>query len=229
MNKRLKHILSYIKDGIGVIDVGTDHGYLPVELAARGYSGNILASDINSGPLNAAKRTASVSGVSDRIQFFLCDGLEQCPPDAVDTIVIAGMGGDTICSILDRAEWCMDRRYTLILQPMTRSEVLRYWLVYNEFQIIHEDLVNDAGEIYQLLIAHFGGETKLSDAELYTGCFESIQDHPLFAEFLCEKISRFERAVQGLRSARIPDNSGRLEIIETILKQLLEMKNHDQR
>ena len=146
-----------------------------------------------------------------------------------DTIVIAGMGGDTICGILDRAEWCMDRRYTLILQPMTRSEVLRYWLVYNEFEIILEDLVADTGEIYQIITARFGGETTLSDAELYTGNFEMIRANPLFNEFLHGQISRFKKAVQGLRSASRPDDSGRLVIMEAILAQLMEMKEYDNR
>ena len=229
MNKRLKRILSYIEDGIGMIDVGTDHGYLPTELALLGYSGNILSSDINPGPLDAARRTAKASGVDSKIRFLLCDGLEQCPPDAIDTIVIAGMGGDTICGILDRAEWCMDKRYKLILQPMTRAEVLRYWLVYNEFQIVHEDLVDDSGEIYQVLVARFGGATTLSDAELYTGSFEVIRYHPLFKDFLGRQIKRFERTVQGLRSASIPDKSGKLEITETILEQLMEMKKDGNR
>ena len=226
MNKRLERILSYIQDGTGVIDVGTDHGYLPAALAAQGYSGNILAADIRSGPLNSAIRTAEAAAVSDRIDFLLCDGLDKCPPEAVDTIVIAGMGGDTICGILDRAEWCMDRRYHLILQPMTRAEVLRYWLIYNEFEIIMEDLIDDSGEIYPLFTARFGGSTKLSDAELYTGSYGMIRENPLFREFLHRQITRFERAAKGLRSAARADASGRLAIMETILKQLMEMMDY---
>ena len=118
MNRRLAAILDEIQDGIGVIDVGTDHGYLPAALAKRGYPGNIFASDINEGPLNAAKTTADNESLTDKIKFLLCDGLIACDPDKIDTIVIAGMGGDLICRILDQAEWTMDERYTMILQPM---------------------------------------------------------------------------------------------------------------
>ena len=84
-----------IPDGIGVIDVGTDHAYLPVALARRGYCGNLLASDIGEGPLAVARRHAEDASVADRIRFFCCDGLELCPPEDVDCIVIAGRGGDT--------------------------------------------------------------------------------------------------------------------------------------
>ena len=133
MNKRMHAIVKYIEPGRGLIDVGTDHGYLPAWMASHGYHGNIIAADINAAPLQKARENAEKAGVTDRITFQLCDGLEQCKPESVDTIIIAGMGGDMICRILDLAEWCMDRRYKLILQPMTKSEVLRYWLTNNEF------------------------------------------------------------------------------------------------
>ena len=140
MNKRMHAIVKYIEPGRGLIDVGTDHGYLPTWMASHGYHGNIIAADINAAPLQKARENAEKAGVTDRITFQLCDGLEQCKPESVDTIIIAGMGGDLICRILDLAEWCMDRRYKLILQPMTKSEVLRYWLTNNEFEILAEDL-----------------------------------------------------------------------------------------
>ena len=169
MNKRMHAIVRYIEPGRGMIDVGTDHGYLPVWMATHGYRGNIIAADIHEAPLQKARETAGKAGVADRRVFQLCDGLDQCPPKAVDTIVIAGMGGDMICRILDRAEWCMDRQYKLILQPMTKSEVLRYWLVYNEFQILNEELVPEGGALYQLIVARFGGSTRLNDGELFLG------------------------------------------------------------
>lgn len=108
MNKRLEAIMAHIpQNGRGVIDVGTDHGYLPAALFQRGYTGKLIAADINAEPLSKAKRTAESIGAEDVISLRLCDGLDGCDPSEVDTIVIAGMGGDTICGILDRAEWCM--------------------------------------------------------------------------------------------------------------------------
>lgn len=61
----------------------------------------------------------------------------------MDTIVIAGMGGDMICRILDEAEWCMSGKYKLILQPMTKQDILRYWLVNNGFEICRELIAED--------------------------------------------------------------------------------------
>lgn len=220
MNKRLQAIEKLVEPGIGLIDVGTDHGYLPVSLARHAYPGALFASDIGEGPLAAARRSAREAGMENRILFLHCDGLELCDPERIDTIVIAGMGGDTICGILDRAEWCMDGRYRLILQPMTRGEVLRYWLTNNGFVIDREQLVSDAGEIYSLLCARYGGQQKLLDAELFTGAFSQIEEDPLWPEYRALLLSRFEKLLRGLRQGgRDP---GRLRLMETVEAQLKE-------
>lgn len=220
MNKRMYAIVKYIEPGRGLIDVGTDHGYLPVWMASHGYHGNIIAADINEAPLQKARENAEKSGVTDRVQFQLCDGLAQCPPEAVDTIVIAGMGGDMICRILDRAEWCMDRRYKLILQPMTKSEVLRYWLVNNEFEILAEDLVPEGGNLYQLIVARFGGSTRLSDGELFLGKKQLCTDWELYEQQRHKLLKRFALAVAGMEKNASGAELPALKLYREILADL---------
>ena len=224
MNKRLKAIFSYISDGIGVVDVGTDHGYIPSALAESGYTGNIIASDINEGPLESARRNADEAGVRDRIEFLLCDGLDGCDPSKVDTIVIAGMGGDTICGILDRAEWCIAPGYKLILQPMTKAEILRFWLINNGFKITNEEYVRD-GILYQIMTAEFGASVRYSDAELYTGKYEAICPDRLFPEYLDRLIRRFEYADKAMNSSESGRDELRANFARRILKELLEMRD----
>ncbi len=223
MNRRLQAIEALVEDGVGLIDVGTDHGYLPLALAKRGYPGALIAADIGVGPLNAAKRNAAEAGLEQRIRFLLCDGLERCQPEAVDTIVIAGMGGDTICGILDRAEWVLDPHYTLLLQPMTRAEVLRYWLTNNGFSILEERLVRDNGAIYALLRARYGGEMKLTDAELYTGAFPLIEREALWPEFLSLQLRRLEKSIAGLEQGE--RDPGRLRLLRGIFRELKERES----
>lgn len=223
MNKRLQTIADMIPDGRGVIDVGTDHGYLPVWLAKNGYTGRLFASDINPAPLSAARKTACEAAQEEKIRFLLCDGLEACPPDEIDTIVLAGMGGDLICSILDRAEWCMSGAYTLILQPMTKAEVVRYWLVNNGFRLTEERLVRDGGILYQIIKAQFSENMYLSDAELFSGAFENIRHDPLCGEWLDALIRRFEKEERGLLCAAAAEE-GRLAICRSVLHGLAEMR-----
>ena len=223
MNKRLETIADMVRNGRGLIDVGTDHGYLPVQLAQRGYTGVLYASDINAFPLASARKTAREALAEDRIEFLLCDGLDGCPPERIDTIVIAGMGGDLICRILDRAEWILDGVYTLILQPMTKAEVLRYWLVNNGFCLAEERLVRDGTILYQVIRAQYSQNMKLSDAELFAGAIENICTEPLCGEWLDSLILRFEKEERGLLSSLKPEE-GRLSICRSVKDGLLEIK-----
>ena len=223
MNKRLETIADMVRNGRGLIDVGTDHGYLPVWLARRGYTGFLYASDINASPLASARKTAREALVEDRIEFLLCDGLDGCPPEKIDTIVIAGMGGDLICRILDRAEWCLNEAYTLILQPMTKAEVLRYWLVNNGFSLQEERIVCDGGKLYQVILSRYTGNMSLNDAELFAGAYENICAEPLCAEWLDSLILRFEKEERGLLCSLNPEE-GRLSICRSVKDGLLEMK-----
>lgn len=189
MSKRLEVIASLVKDGVGVVDVGTDHAYLPALLCQMGYKGFITATDINEGPLKKAKLNLDKCGFEDRVRLMLCDGFDDVDPSTVDNIVISGIGGDTIAGILDRAEWCMREGTHLILQPATKAEILRYWLVNNEFRIDDDILIKENGVVYQIIDTSFGKPQKYSDAELFTGKYEYIKD----SECFCEHIERHER------------------------------------
>lgn len=224
MDKRLLCIADKIPDGKGFVDVGTDHGYLPIHMIDRGYMGNIIASDINEEPLNCAVRNAEKAAYENKIRFLLCDGLDECVADMVDTIVIAGMGGDTICGILDRAEWCMNKRYRLILQPMSKAEILRFWLSYNDFEIVDESFLDDTGTIYHIITAVYGNRCTLSDAELFVGRFELSCREPLFNRVLMDARLKFERLVRGLGHSAKSEDIIRCNFSRKILEEICEIE-----
>lgn len=198
MSKRLDIIASLVSDGVGVIDVGTDHGYVPIELCKKGYRGFITATDINEGPLRKARSNLERYGFEDRVKLILCDGFADVDPDTADTVIIAGMGGDTATGILDRAEWCMREATKLILQPVTKPEILRYWLINNEFHIDKDILVKENGTLYQIISASFAPPQKYCDAELFTGKYEYIKDSEYFAEHITRHKKRFLSAANGI-------------------------------
>ena len=117
----------------------------------------------------------------------------------------------------------MDEKFLLILQPMTKAEVLRYWLTNNEFGITDEKIVRDAGERYQIIGARFGGNTPLTDAELFTGEYKLAVKNELFDEQLESLIKRFEKAVDGMDRAR--GAVGWLNVNRGILGQLYKMRD----
>ena len=241
MTERLKMITDLVSPGRGVIDVGTDHGAVPVELALRGYPGTIIASDINAGPLSAAERLAEEQGVSERIRFMIADGLSGCGPADVDTVVIAGMGGDLICSIIDAAEWLCRPGMHLILQPMTKAEILRYYLVNNGFAIIEEKTVRENGRLFQIFTTEYfgvylkkirkdasGGNARdpYSDAELFTGRFRLLKDQPEFRNEVLGALKSMEKKLTGIeRSGIRKENVTEYRFCSEILRELREMRN----
>jgi len=149
---RLKTIADLIEPGARVIDVGTDHGYLPVYLAQSGIARNIIASDISAGSLAAALRSAEKYDVTEKIEFVIAPGLSGVSDLDVDTIVIAGVGGETISSILEDAPWTKNG-HKLILQPQTKKEELIRFLQENGYNILDTKHTSDKGRDYMVLLA----------------------------------------------------------------------------
>ena len=142
---RLAAIAALVPDGARLADVGTDHALLPIRLLLDGKIQSAVATDIRPGPLSRAKENACAAGVQD-LFCVLCDGLTGISPDSVDTVVIAGMGGENIAAILRAAPWAC-RNALCILQPMSRPEELRAALPSLGLMIRAERLVRDAGRL----------------------------------------------------------------------------------
>ena len=200
--KRLDEIYKLINRGKGVADIGTDHGEIPVRLALSDYPGTIFASDIHPLPLETARRKAAEAGVEHRIYFSCSDGLEECKADSVDTIIIAGLGGDTICSVLDRAEWTMSDKVSLILQPMTKGEVLRYWLTCNGYSIEKEQIVREKVNLFRIILARFSDRnTYLTDAELFLGQKNLTEDKSAYADYTQKELKRLIKKIKGMEES----------------------------
>ena len=144
LSPRLLACCSFIAPHSRVADVGCDHGYLGITLLQKGLADHIYAGDVNEGPLQSAVYNAEKYGVQDHIQFFLSDGLRNFPRD-FDTLVCAGMGADTIVSILEAAPWIRDFRYTLILQCQSKTPFLRQYLSAQQWNICEETVVRGVG------------------------------------------------------------------------------------
>lgn len=225
MSKRLDIIASLVSAGIGVVDVGTDHAYVPIELCKKGYKGFITATDINEGPLRKARLNLEKYGFKDRVKLVLCDGFAELAPDTADTVIIAGMGGDTAVGILDRAEWCMREGTKLILQPVTKPEILRYWLINNEFHIDNDILVKENGTLYQIITASFSLPQKYCDAELFTGKYEYIKDSEYFSEHITRHKKRFLSAANGIDDNDRDGLQAWKKMLYAMADELMKMEN----
>ncbi len=216
LQPRLQAIADLVPAGARLADVGTDHGYLPVRLLLDGQIASAVASDINEAPLLHARRTAEEYGVEERISFRLCAGLDDVRRGEADTLVIAGMGGETIVGILEAADWDWDG-VTLLLQPMTKAPLLRRWLPEHGFRIVSERLVRDKGTIYAILTVKAGEGAVPTNAEAWCGA--GLLHDPLYGVYARERIAKLERAAAGMRQGKGAD-AAQIAALESDAAQL---------
>ncbi len=219
LTPRLQLIAEQVPQGARLVDVGTDHGYLPVWLLCSGQIDHAIAADLRAGPLERARETARQHGQTEHISFRLCNGLTAVEPEEVDTVAIAGMGGETITSILKAAPWTHQDKL-LLLQPMSGELQLRKWLQDHGYAILRERIAKEGKRLYSILTVKSGIMDPLSPAELWAG--RGCGD-PLWPEYLAMRAQKAEKALQGHREAKKPDKTAVAQL-EAVLAGLREME-----
>lgn len=197
LSKRLLACCDFVKNGDRVADIGCDHGYLGIYLLDNGIAASVIAADINQGPLDSALKNAHKYQVADKMRFYLSDGVKNIPKD-FDVLVCAGMGGDTIISILENARWLCNEQYRLILQCQSKTPTLRQYLSNNNWYIQNETVLRDGRFLYTVMEVVWNpkdsplsvGQYYICPALLHSGasCLE---------EYYQDTIFRLKRAITG--------------------------------
>ena len=165
LSKRLSLIANFVNEGSSVCDVGTDHGYLPAFLSLSQKCKSVMATDINQKPLECARANLERLGC-ENVKLVLCDGLSLVTRADADTDIIAGMGGEVISGIIDRAQFLRDSSVTLILQPTTAAKELRQYLAKNGFAVERETAIEEKNKVYSVMLVRFADkEYHLSDIQ----------------------------------------------------------------
>ena len=221
LSNRLLACCNYVNRGDRVADVGCDHGYLGIYLLTNGIASSVIEADVAEGPLQSAMRNAIKFGTRNKMSFYLSDGLKNIPRD-FDTLVCAGMGADTIMSIIAHAynDWLADSKYRLILQCQSKRPELRQWLYDKGFRINRETLARDGKFVYSIMEVVFDPGHALSPAECYISPALLEDNHPLLPEYYQRVKHGVELTIMGMKRA----NDGQLPIYETILSDLTAME-----
>ena len=182
LNNRLNLCAEMVRKGKRIADIGTDHAYLPVWLVRAGFASFALACDIKAEPLMQGEQTIKKYHVEDLVETRLCDGLNAVSPNEVDDIIIAGMGGETIVHILSDASWLKDKNKNLILQPMSKHELVIEYLYKNGFELKEHRCTIADGKIYTAFTANYTGNNKEPEEVFtYTGLLKAdIEDDRRF-------------------------------------------------
>lgn len=183
ISQRLLACCGYIVPGARVADVGCDHGYLAIYLLQSGLASQVYASDIRPGPLDSAKRNGKKYGVSEKIAYFLSNGIRDVPRD-FDTLVCAGMGADVMISILDAAPWLQNDHYKLILQCQSKTPLLRKYLSETGWRICRERVLKDGRFLYTVMEAVWAPGSVLTPGQCYVSpALRKTQD-PLLPDYI---------------------------------------------
>ena len=198
ISKRLELVASFVSQGAVLLDVGSDHAYLPIELIERGQIESAIAGEVVEGPYQSAVKNVEAHGLKEKIQVRLANGLAAFEEeDQVSVITIAGMGGRLIARILEEGLDKLANVERLILQPNNREDDLRIWLQDHGFQIVAESILEEAGKFYEILVVEVG-QMKLSTSDLRFGPFLSKEVSPVFVQKWQKEAAKLEVALDQI-------------------------------
>ena len=215
MSNRLLACCGFVRKGDRVADIGCDHGYLGIYLLTNCIARSTIEADVAPQPLESAKRNAKKYKVASAMTFCLSDGARDIPRD-FDTMVCAGMGADTIMSILAHSPWLKDSKYRLVLQCQSKRPELRQWLYDYGFRINRETLAKDGKFVYSVMEVVYDPGHGITPAEAYISPALLEDNHPLLPEYYERVIRGVKLTVEGMRRS----GSNQLPIYETILSDL---------
>lgn len=222
LGARLSAIAAQVRKGVTIYDVGTDHAYLPVALVLSGVTDKAVASDIAICPLERAKQNILDSGVAGKVSTVLTSGLDGIMLDDTSDIVIAGMGGEMIASIIGAKPDIRSGDKRLILQPMTKADFLRAYLADNGFEILKEFIVED-GKLYPIIVCRSGERYCISDEEKYVGKHGARIEDELFFRYVKKITDSLIIAVNGRKTAGIISQNDS-ELVIALEKLIAEAK-----
>ena len=220
ISKRLELVASFVPKGAVLLDVGSDHAYLPIELVERGQIERAIAGEVVDGPYQSAVKNVEAHGLKEKIQVRLANGLAAFEEaDQVSVITIAGMGGRLIATILEEGLDKLASVERLILQPNNREDDLRIWLQDHGFQIVAESILEEAGKFYEILVVE-AGQMKLSASDVRFGPFLSKEVSPVFIQKWQKEADKLEFALSQIPEKNLEERQVLVDKIQAIKEVL---------
>lgn len=197
LSKRLKAVASMVTKGNIVADIGTDHGYIPIYLVKNNICPSAFAMDINNGPLVRAKEHIRVEGLEDKIEIIKSDGMKELAGRKADTAVVAGMGGELICKILEESP-VLEEMKELILSPHSEISRVRECIIKKGYCIVEEKMVVDYGKYYSIIRAVRGKSEVYNRFDYIFGKKMFETNDAVFYEYLQGMCNKYKRIIDLL-------------------------------
>ena len=228
LSKRLETIASFVCKGSIIADIGTDHGYIPIRLVQDGICPRAYAMDVRKGPLERAAAHVEEYGLSKQIVLRLSDGLQRLEPGEADTVIIAGMGGELICRILEAGDHVRDSVSSWILSPQSELGSVRRYLEQKGFSIRREAMVKEDGKYYTILEAEKGRMSLVKPWYYeYGECLIRERD-PVLSEYLEKELASIRAIRSSLEGKETKSAASRRRELEDMEKMIEEAQHEMQ-
>lgn len=222
LSQRLADVAEFVPQGARLLDVGSDHAYLPIALMEEGKIDFAIAGEVVKGPYEAAVHNVSGAALSDKIDVRLADGLAAFEAsDNITTITICGMGGGLIADILAAGAEKLANVERLILQPNNREDELRTWLMNNSFKLVAEKIMTENDKFYEIMVVE-NGQMELSVTELRFGPFLNQEKSDVFKARWQRELKKLEIALPHVPETRVDDRSAILQKMTAIKEAINE-------
>ena len=220
LSKRLRTIIDMTGTADTAADIGTDHGFVPVALLSEGKARRFIAADINEGPLERARAHIATAGLSHACDLRCGTGLSVLRPEEADAIIIAGMGGQLIASILLEGREKLSATRQLVLSPHTESRAVREAVEAIGFHIEDETMVYDEGKFYPVILACPGEGAPMNETQLTYGPVLLEKRPADFEAYLSFRIRKEEEILRKIQDAEKKGNEAVLRTHEASLAEL---------
>jgi tRNA (adenine22-N1)-methyltransferase len=229
LSKRLETVVKYIPEGSRIADIGSDHAYLPCHVVKNSQVPFAIAGEVVEGPFQSAKSQVQSERLTDRVEVRKGDGLEVISPGEVDCVTIAGMGGALIASILDKGVDKLQGVKRLVLQPNISAVSIRVWLLNHGWELIEEEILEEDGKIYEVLVAEVGDPLKPYEKEnlpsfLLMGPFLAKKKETPFIKKWQGEAGNWRRIIGNLeKAADTPENIEKKKELENKIQMVEEV------
>lgn len=227
LSKRLSAVASMVTEGNRLVDVGCDHGYLPLYLYLNKKIPSAIAMDVRPGPLSRAREHIAEYGLEKYIETRLSDGLLALSPGEGDTLTIAGMGGPLMERILTAKEEVRESFRELILQPQSDIPHFRRFLREIGWEIVEEEIVLEDGKFYPMMKAVRGeartvpGDMPYTPEEAFGGLLLKKR-HPVLKLYLKRELRIRNEILEKLKEAAADDRRKEVEEERRLVLTALE-------
>ena len=223
LGTRLQAVANFVPQGSKIADIGTDHGYLPIELVKTGRCIHAIAGDVNEGPYLAAKRSIRAASLLKKIDIRLGSGLEILQPNEVDIAIFCGMGGNLMVQLLKDCPNVVNSLQGLILQPQQGYSALREYLYSIDWHIENETIAIEDNRIYQIILAKPGKAPLPSKIEMEIGPILNATRPALFNNMVQEFINKANRSLSGMEKSETAKKTEHYQYLKAYIQELEEL------